>query len=173
MLLRRTVRVACLLGVLAGAIAPAPAGLPVQPSADQRVGTWAAAPQLVEHANLPPPPGFGDATLRQIVRVSIGGRKMRLRFSTAFGGSGLTLHSVRVARSAGGGAIQKGTDRPVTYRGAASVTIPAGAPILSDALDFELAPLTTVTVTIRLRGAPAAITGHPGSRTTSYLMAGE
>jgi hypothetical protein len=43
MLLRRTVRVTCLLGVLAGAIAPAPAGLPVQPSADQWVGTWAAA----------------------------------------------------------------------------------------------------------------------------------
>jgi lysophospholipase L1-like esterase len=173
MLLRRTVRVTCLLGVLAGAIAPAPAGLPVQPSADQWVGTWAAAPQLVEQANLPPPPGFGDATLRQIVRVSIGGRKMRLRLSNAFGNSELTLHSVRVARSAGGGAIQKGTDRPVTFRGAASVTIPAGAPILSDTLDFELAPLTNVTVTIRLRGAPAAITGHPGSRTTSYLMAGE
>jgi len=43
----------------------------------------------------------------------------------------------------------------------------------SDALDFHLAPLSDVAVTIHLNGAPDAITTHPGSRATSYLTAGD
>ena len=157
----------------AGTLAPTVPTPSAQATALKWVGTWAAAPQQVEDANLPPAPGFGDATLRQIVRVSIGGRQMRLRFSNAFGKSELTLVSVRVARSAGGSSIQKETDRPVTFRGSASVVIPAGAMVVSDALDFELPPLSNLTVTIHVRGAPAAVTGHPGSRTTSFLQAGD
>ena len=137
------------------------------------VGTWAAPPQLVEDANLPPPPGFGNATLRQVVRVSIGGQRLRLRFSNEFGNGALTLVSVRVARSAGGSAIDKASDRPVTFNGAASAVVPARALIVSDALDFDLVPLSNVAVTIHLRGAPSAVTGHPGSRTTSYLIPGD
>jgi lysophospholipase L1-like esterase len=137
------------------------------------VGTWAAPPQLVEDANLPPPPGFGNATLRQIVRVSIGGQKIRLRFSNAFGDAALTLVSVRLARSAAGSAIERGSDRAVLFNGAASAVVPAGGQIASDALDFDLAPLSNLAVTIHLRGAPAAVTGHPGSRTTSYLIDGD
>ena len=136
------------------------------------MATWTAAPQLVEDANLPPAPGFGDATLRQNVRVSIGGQKIRVRFSNAFGQTALTLASVHVARSAGGSTLQKATGRPVTFRGNASVSIPAGAQIVSDAFDFDLPPLSDIAVTIHLRGAPAAVTGHPGSRTTSYLQPG-
>ena len=52
------------------------------------------------------------------------------------------------------------------------MTIPAGAQIVSDAFDFDLPPLSDIAVTIHLRGAPAAVTGHPGSRTTSYLQPG-
>jgi lysophospholipase L1-like esterase len=167
--LRPAAIICCLL---AGAMSLAPAG-PAQPAAVTWVGTWAAAPQRVEDANLPPAPGFADSTLRQIVRVSIGGRRMRLRFSNAFGNSELKLLSVRVARSAGGSAIQQGTDRPVTFHDATSVVIPVGASILSDALDFDLSPLAHLAVTIHVRGAPAAVTGHPGSRTTSYLQSGE
>ena len=166
------VAVASLLWVLAGGIAPAPAGLHAQTEV-RWVGTWTAPPQLVEDANLPPAPGFGHATLRQIARVSIGGQRLRLRFSNEFGNAALTLVSVRVARSAGGSAIEKATDRLVTFNGAASAVVPAGALIVSDALDFDLAPLSNVAVTIHLRGAPTAVTGHPGSRTTSYLISGD
>jgi lysophospholipase L1-like esterase len=137
------------------------------------VGTWATSPQLTEEANLPPPPGFGDATLRQIVRVSIGGTRLRVRFSNAFGRTALTLHSARLARAAGGGAIQAATERALTFSGQRSVTIPEGALAVSDPLDFELPALSEVALTVYLKGAPAEVTSHPGSRTTSYLQAGD
>ena len=148
------------------------AGAPAKP-ADTWVGTWAASPQLVEEANLPPAPAFGDTTLRQVVRVSIGGRRLRVRFSNAFGRTDLTLAAARVARSAGTSAIQPATDRALTFGGRSSVTIPAGALVVSDALDFEVPPLSDLAVTIYVPGAPADVTGHPGSRTTSFLQAGD
>jgi lysophospholipase L1-like esterase len=137
------------------------------------VATWAASPQLTEEANLPPPPGFADATLRQVVHVSIGGDRLRVRFSNAFGRTALTLRSARIARSAGGGAIQPATDRVLTFSGRTAVTIPEGALVVSDPLAFELPPLTSAAITVTLKGAPAEVTGHPGSRTTSYLQAGD
>jgi lysophospholipase L1-like esterase len=152
------------------------AALPIRARAADRarwVGTWAASPQLTEDENLPPLPGFVDATLRQLVRVSIGGRRMRVRFSNAFGRTALTLGSVRVARSAGGGAIVPATDRTVTFHGQASVTVPEGALAVSDPLDLDLPPLGDLALTVYLRGAPAEVTGHPGSRTTSYLQPGQ
>jgi len=137
------------------------------------VGTWAASPQLTEEANLPPTPGFADTTLRQIVHVSIGGQTLRVRFSNAFGRTRLTLLSVRVARAAGASAIQAASERAVTFGGRPTATIPEGALIVSDPLDFALPPLGDIAVTVHVRGAPIEITGHPGSRTTSYLQAGD
>ncbi len=137
------------------------------------VGTWASAQQVVEPGNLPPAPGFVDVTLRQIVRVSIGGTAVRVRLSNEFGRSALVVHGAFLARSAGGGAVEPGTSVPLRFSGQASVSIPEGAPMLSDPVEFPLAPASDVAVTIRLRGAPADVTGHPGSRTTSYLQAGD
>src|SRR4051812_7866180 len=83
------------------------------------VNTWTAAPQLTEPANLPPPPFtqadrvFDDSTLRQTLRVTVGGPRFRLRLSNAFGGAALPVTKVAVALPAGGkagvGAIQPGT----------------------------------------------------------------
>ena len=137
------------------------------------VGTWAGAPQLTEERNLPPEPGFVDTTLRQVAHVSLGGQTLRVKFSNAFGDAALTLLSAHVARSAGGSAVDPATDRALTFRGEPSVTIPVGALMVSDPLAFELPPLSEVAVTIHVRGAPADVTGHPGSRTTSYFQAGE
>jgi len=157
---------------LAGCLAAATPGRVAGEEATRWVGTWAASPQLTEDENLPPLPGFVDATLRQLLRVSIGGKRLRVRVSNAFGRTPLTLGAVRVARSAGGGAILTETDHPVTFHGEASVTIPEGALVVSDTVDFDLPPLADLAVTAYLRGAPAEATGHPGSRTTSYLQPG-
>lgn len=161
------------LAVLLVAVSPAQAGRGQNQDAAHWVGTWAASPQLTEEANLPPPPGFADTTLRQIAHVSIGGSRLRVRFSNAFGRTAFTLLSARVARAAGGSAIHAATDRALTFRGQPSATIPEGALIVSDPLDFDLPPLSDLAVTVYLRGAPADVTSHPGSRTTSYLQAGD
>ena len=139
------------------------------------IATWAASQQLVEPRNLPPVPAFTDTTIRQLVRVSIGGRQLRVRFSNAFGNAALTLHGARIARPVKVGAsdIQPATDRALTFAGRSGVTIPIGAMVVSDELDFELAPLADVAITIHVRGAPSDVTGHPGSRTTSFFQAGE
>ncbi len=136
------------------------------------VGTWASSPQLGEVGNAPPTPGFTDATLRQIVHVSIGGKRLRARFSNAFGTNALTITSAHVAVSAGGSAIWPESDKSLGFHGGPSVNIPSGALILSDPLDFDLAALSDLVVTIHVAEAPDSLTAHPGSRETSYLQAG-
>ncbi len=141
-------------------------------------------PQLTEPANLPPAPftqdklAFGNTTLRQTVRASIGGHHLRLRFSNAFGDTTLPITAVSVALPVGGRAgvsgIEAGSSRPVTFGGRSSVVVPAGAQMVSDALPFRVAPGQNLSVTAYLADGQASnhITSHPGSRTTSYLVPG-
>lgn len=142
-------------------------------------------PQLTEPHNMPPPPFtgenrvFADATLRQTVRVSVGGGRIRLRFSNAFGGAALPITSASVALPADGKAgasgIEPGTLRPVTFSGRPGTVIPVGAQVVSDPLPFRVAPRSNLTVTVHLAEGQAstAITSHPGSRTTSHIKAGD
>jgi lysophospholipase L1-like esterase len=137
------------------------------------VGTWAASPQRTEPANMPPAPGLADATLRQVVRVSLGGRRLRVWFSNAFGGKPLTLLSAHVATPAGGPKIRAESLKSLAFDGQSSVTISRGAPVVSDPVDFDLAPLSDLAVTVRIKDQTDAVTGHPGARCTSYLQAGD
>lgn len=150
------------------------------------ISTWTAAPQRCEPANLPPPSFtrggavFYDSTVRQTARVSAGGRRIRLRFSNAYGGTDLALTRVCVALPSGGRAgarsIMAGTSRTVTFGGRLAAVIPAGAQLVSDPLDFSLTAGANVTVTVYLAAGQQAcggITSHPGSRTTTYLLAGD
>ena len=65
-------------------------------------GSWATASQLVEPNNMPPAPGLANNTIRQIIRVSLGGKSIRLQFTNLFSKSPLTLKSVGIAVSKGG-----------------------------------------------------------------------
>ncbi|MET9633318.1 SGNH/GDSL hydrolase family protein [Lentzea sp. NPDC006480] len=166
-------------GVLTPAVARAQA-----PARTRWVHTWTSMPQLCEPGNMPPPPFtqdgvvLADATLRQTIRVTAGGRRMRLWFSNAFGGAVLPITAVTVALPADGragvSAIQPATRRRVTFNGRSSADIPKGALIVSDPLDFALKPGSNLTVTAYLARGQASndITSHPGSRTTSHLLAG-
>jgi len=144
----------------------------VPETATKWVGTWSTAPQLTEAANMPPSPGLSNNTLRQVVCVSSGGSQLRLKFSNEYGNSPLTLNTVHLAESAGESSIRQGTDRALTFSGKQTVTIPAGKTVTSDTLDYSLTKLTNMAVTIYFGNVPAALTGHPGSRTTSYLKPG-
>ena len=136
------------------------------------VGTWSASPQLVETRNLPPPPGLAGNTLREVIQASIGGSRLRVRFSNRFGSSPVTITSGHIALSTGRSAIKAGTDRTLKFHGKPWVTIPPGASAHSDPFEFNLAALSDLAVTTCFGACSVDVTGHPGSRTTSYLQAG-
>jgi lysophospholipase L1-like esterase len=140
--------------------------------AEKWVGTWSTAPQLVEPANNPPSPGLSNNTLRQIVHVSIGGDSLRMRFTNEFSTSPVTLKSVHIAVSTGSGTIDTTTDETIYFNGMPEVTMAPGTAITSDPFQFPLQPLSDVAITIYFGSTSPDVTGHPGSRTTSYLLTG-
>jgi len=134
------------------------------------VGTWTAAPQLTEMANLPPASLTGSV-LRQVIRVSAGGSQIRLRFSNEFGNGPLTVNAAHVAvckNNPVDSTIDVATDKALAFSGMAGITIAQGKSEWSDAVDFDLAALSNVAVTTAFGAVPSDLTGHPGSRTTSY-----
>jgi lysophospholipase L1-like esterase len=143
------------------------------PSGGGWVGTWATSPQLTEPANLPPAPGLTGNTLRQVVHVSLGGNRVRVHFSNEFGSSPVELRAAHIAVSLGAGAIEPATDTPLRFDGQSSVTIPVGGAVASDPLPFPVRPLSDLAITITFGVTSPAVSGHPGSRTTSYLVAGD
>ncbi|MFL6415795.1 MAG: SGNH/GDSL hydrolase family protein [Bryobacteraceae bacterium] len=138
------------------------------------VGTWATAPMK----DAPNPqsgaaPDLTGCTLRQIIHASIGGKRLRVKLSNAFGTAPLKLASVHVAASAGESAIKSGTDKALTFNGQAAATIPPGAPLVSDPVDFNLPGLGDLAISIKLDTVPSEITIHSASHATSYLLKGD
>ena len=141
------------------------------------VTTWGCGPQLTEPGNLPPVT-LANSTLRQFVHTTIGGTQLRVRFSNAYGGTNsVAINSAHVALSAGMGSAGNGdvdpvTDQTLTFLGAPSVVIPPGQVVLSDPVDLNLPVLTNLAVSIYFGNISATtINGHPGSRTTSFIVA--
>ena len=153
-------------------------------TASHWVDSWASMPQLTEPGNLPPAPFtqdglvLADATLRQTIHLSVGGKQHRLRLSNAFGGAVLPITAASVALPVGGqagvSAIQPGSAHPVTFSGRTSVNIPVGAQVVSDPIEVDLPAQANLTITLYLAQGQASnnVTSHPGSRTTSYITAG-
>ena len=136
------------------------------------IGTWTTAPQLVEPYNKPPEPGLSGNTLRQVVHVSLGGERLRVKFSNQYGSSPVTMRSVHVAVSKGGGAIDTDTDMALQFDGLPAVTMPPGTGAVSDPISFFLKPGSDVAITVYFGETSPDVTGHPGSRTTSFLLPG-
>ncbi|HSY18277.1 MAG TPA: SGNH/GDSL hydrolase family protein [Candidatus Acidoferrales bacterium] len=150
--------------------------IPARAADGHWVTTWGCAPQLTEPGNLPPAT-LANSTLRQFVRSSVGGNLIRVRFSNAYGTNAVTINLANVAlssstASAGNGGIDPATDKVLTFHGAPGVVIPPGEVVFSDPLAFDLPALTNVAVSIYFGNISATIiTGHPGSRTTSFIIA--
>ncbi len=139
------------------------------------VGTWGCGVQLTEPRNLPPPPGLTSNTLRQIVHVSLGGKQLRVRFSNLFGTNDVVMNSVHIALNPGtmtSSTIDPATDKALTFGGAESVVLASGGDIWSDPIAFDLPPMANLAITIYFGRTSGDVTGHPGSRTASYILAG-
>ena len=137
------------------------------------VGTWGTGLQAVEARNMPPAPGLSNNTLRQVVCVSIGGKRLRLKFSNQFGKSPVTMKAVQIAVSTGGSKIDQSTAKTLKFNGRQEIIMEPGADIVSDPIAFDLKPRMEVAITISYGETSAIMTGHPGSFTTSYLLAGQ
>jgi lysophospholipase L1-like esterase len=157
-------------------ISCSPARTAVKPensNQERWVGTWATAPQLVEPNNLPPEPGLSNNTLRQIVRVSLGGNKVRVRFSNAYSKDSLFINAVSIAVPADSCQVKPESITRLSFNGKRNVTIAPGADSYSDVAGFKLKANSLLAVTIYYGKSSKSLTGHPGSRTTSYLVTGD
>jgi lysophospholipase L1-like esterase len=137
------------------------------------IAAWASSQQLTERNNNPPAT-LTDSTLRQVVYVTLGGSKMRIQFSNKYGNSPVEIKAAHVAKSKGAGTsdIDTSTDKALSFNGSPSVTIPAGEEVYSDAVEFKVEPLSNLAVSIYFGATSPNVTGHPGSRTTSYIQQG-
>ena len=112
--------------------------------------------------------GFSNQTLRQIVHISIGGQRVRLRLST-FGADALVIEAAHIALSAGDSTIVAGSDRALTFGGKTSIVIPPGAPVVSDPVELTVPDLANLAVSLFVAGASGPATWHFDSRQDSYI----
>ncbi len=139
------------------------------------VGSWATSVQIPEPQNALAAADLTDATVRQIVHLSLGGRDIRIHLSNAFGTSALHLTAVHVAHppSAASSAIDPASDKQVLFDGSADVVIPPGAQYISDPLSYPVAALSDLAISFHVDTPPATQTGHPGSRATTWIARGD
>jgi lysophospholipase L1-like esterase len=133
------------------------------------VGTWSNA---LHEPDLGVPglanPGFNNQTLRQIVHISVGGPRVRVRLST-FGATGLVIGAAHIALRATAASIVPGSDRTLTFGGTPSITIPPGALVVSDPIELTVPELSDLAVSIFVPGNTGPATWHFEGRQTSFI----
>ncbi len=146
--------------------------LTIQAQQPHWVGTWACAPQTVDKSFMPYNNQMTNRSVRQVVKVSIGGNVIRLQLSNELSSEPVEITSVYIAKAGNGPEIYKTSAKYLQFGKKHQVVIPAGKAVFSDALKFNLQPLERVSITINYLKAPKEPTVHMGSRTTSYILRG-
>jgi lysophospholipase L1-like esterase len=148
------------------------------------VTTWATAQQLVAAAGPPRPARtsgpeasglpatFADQTVRMIVRVSVGGKRIRIELSNMLNAQPLEVGAAHVAIHKAGGEIVEGSDRPLTFGGRPAFTIPPGALAVSDAVDLEVGPSSDLAVSLYLPRDTGVPTSHTIGLHKAYISKG-
>ena len=136
------------------------------------VGTWATAPQTVVKSFMPYNNCMSNRSVRQVVKVSIGGDVIRLKLSNIYSMQPVEIRSIYIAHAKDSFSIDAKSAQYFKFGNSYKTVIPAGKQIVSDALKFNLRNLERVAITINYTSAPEVPTVHMGSRTTSYIMKG-
>jgi lysophospholipase L1-like esterase len=152
------------------------------PIADRWVGTWAtspvARPQPPSGATQPTPqaqpvPAIAGATLRQIIHISIGGSRVRVVFTNAFGNAPLSISAASIGKRDKESGIVEGSGHPVTFAGKASVIIPPGANMVSDPVAFVVPAAGDLAIDLYfppdMIASTSPLTVHSGANQTNYI----
>jgi lysophospholipase L1-like esterase len=137
------------------------------------VGSWGASPLAPSPGAGPFPatPSFNDQTVRQVVRLSAGGERVRLRLTNEYGAKAVTIGAASVALADGADKLKPGSEHAVTFGGAPSATIPPGAPLLSDPIDLKVGDLAALSVSLYLQGDTGPCTCHSVGLQDAYVSA--
>jgi len=162
----------------AGVVLAGCAALPLPAAAEATawLGSWTASPQPVWGPDFAFPTTvpalLREQTLRQVARISLGGRRLRVVLSNEYGSRPLRIAAARIAQAGAGSAVVEGSDRALTFGGQAAISVPPGAPVISDPVDLPVAALARVAVSLYFGEAAQADTFHWDGRQTAYLADG-
>ncbi len=141
------------------------------------VGTWMASPQPTWKPDfaLPTkiPQSVKDQTIRQVVRISLGGDRVRLVFSNTYGDQPLKIGAAGVGLAGENGAVEPATIRKVTFGGKDEILVPPGAPAVSDPLDLTVGPQAKLAVSLYLPEETPLTTFHWDGRQTAWFGNGD
>ena len=139
------------------------------------VSAWGSAQMVPDGDNPLPAVSWRNTSLRQIVRLSLPARILRVRISNVFGTTPLLLQTAAVglATRAGAPDLLAGTARPLRFNGEAGVMVPAGGEYLSDPVELSAEAGADLAVSMHFLGEPISQTGHPGSHANSFVVAGD
>lgn len=173
----KTLLTCALLCVLVLAAPPSPA------QADPWVATWAASPEPANAESKQPILNLQDQTVRERVRVSVAGARIRIRLTNEYGASPLLVGSATAAMPTDPAGVKSGSIQTVTFGGKTSITIPPGAPALSDPVALPIVygeevsislyfPKRVTTPTEHSLALKRAIVSPPGDHTHDEKIQG-
>src|SRR6185503_281536 len=151
--------------------ASAPA--PVVPSGPPAAAPTAPAPPAGGRGGFPAPVTLSNQTIRQVVRVSAGGDRLRVVLSNAFGTAPIEIGAAHVALREKDAMVKAASVKPLTFGGSTTGRILPGATMVSDAVDLAVPPVSDLVVDVYLPGdlglGPSPVTTHNGASQTNYL----
>ncbi|MEE3663186.1 SGNH/GDSL hydrolase family protein [Brenneria sp. g21c3] len=165
-------------GPLLLSVALAAAQLPAARAAEPSwVASWSASPQPVWEADflfpLNTPGELHQQTVRQIARVSLGGERLRIQLSNAYGRQPVTLGKATLALPAKDDALAAGSLRTLTFGGRETATILPGASLISDPVALSVPALGQVALSLYLPEKTPVTTFHWDGRQSGWIVAGD
>lgn len=141
-------------------------------AAPRWIASWGSAQMTPDGENALPPARTRNVTIRQVVRLSAGGPRVRVRFSNVFGRQPLTIGAAHVARPAAGPRLLPG-GMALRFAGRSAITIAPGAEAYSDPVPLAVQAGADLAISLYISGLIDGQTGHPGARATAWLTAGD
>ncbi|KPC54483.1 SGNH/GDSL hydrolase family protein [Amantichitinum ursilacus] len=136
------------------------------------ITTWTASPQRAWRADELPlptriPTQLQDQTVRQTLRVSVGGKAVRIALSNLYGQQPLQVAAASLAADRNAAPI------PLRFSGISDVSVAAGAQVWSDPLPLPIPALSSVQIALYIRAATPLTTFHWDGKQTAYIEAGD